>query len=71
MSWFKFGMEKNTSSDSNNGISGPIHLDKYGQIIQNPSKLKAYEWRRKLVSTNGNIKFKISTMVNCMKSISQ
>lgn len=45
--------------NTNNGVEGPIYLEKYTRHIENPKELYDFEWRRKLVATNGNTKFKI------------
>ncbi len=52
-------MKRNRLSNSDNGISGPSHLEMYTEPILNPNKLDSFEWRRRIVSTLGNAKFKI------------
>lgn len=52
-------MKRNRLNNSDNGISGPSHLEMYTEPILNPNKLDSFEWRRRIVSTLGNAKFNI------------
>ncbi|WP_276483310.1 hypothetical protein [Paraflavitalea pollutisoli] len=53
----RFRSNKNTNTD--NGVLGPLHLDGWTAHIDNPRNLKPREWRRKLVSPRGEIRFKL------------
>ena len=61
MGLFDIFKKKNTSviSTTNNGVSGPMFFDGFTKHIDNPPKLLATEWRRKLISSSGSEKFKI------------
>jgi len=50
---------KLSNSTSDNGVLGPTFLEGLTKHIQNPKDLHSHEWRRQLITTSGNAKFKI------------
>lgn len=58
MGLFNFFRKKPASETSENGVAGPVYLENYCEHISNPTKLKPYEWRRRLTH-DGTDKFKI------------
>lgn len=57
MNILKFFKKKKVSSISE--VLGPTHLDGLTVKIQTTNKLQPHEWRRKLISSSGQTKFKI------------
>lgn len=51
--------EKNNNDTTENGVSGPIYLDRFTENFKSPKKLHSHEWRRKLRVKSGHSKFKI------------
>ena len=61
MGIFDIFKKENRSSitSTENGVVGPTFLDGVTKHIDNPTKLLATEWRRNIVSSSGNEKYKI------------
>ncbi|MDJ1506092.1 hypothetical protein [Xanthocytophaga agilis] len=62
MGLFDFLKKDNTTSSiltTDNGWPGPTYLADYTEHIAGAKKVYPFEWRRKLISTAGNSKFKI------------
>jgi len=55
---FKKDKDSNVST-TDNGVSGPTFLEGLTEHIENPKNLLSHEWRRRLITPDGQEKFRI------------
>lgn len=55
----RFNKDKKESQTTDNGVSGPTFLASVTEHIDAPGHLEKHEWRRRLVTSSGERKFRI------------